>query len=75
MPKKSNIVKILPAGAEMFHEDKQANLSEPTVAFRNFSKAPKNYNEQLSKISSQTKSIIEENTVLGSQTLSYSGHQ
>jgi hypothetical protein len=65
-----DLVKIRPAGAE----DEQANLTELiTVAFRNFSKAPKHYNEQLSKISSKEKSIIGKNTVLGSQTLTYSG--
>ena len=48
-------MKIRPVGAELFHADGQTNLTELTVALRNFSKAPKNHNEQLSKISSTKK--------------------
>ena len=36
-------MKIRPVGAELFRADgKQADMTKLTVAFRNFSKAPKN---------------------------------
>jgi len=38
----SNIMKILPMGAELFHADGQTDMTKLIVAFRNFVKAPKN---------------------------------
>jgi hypothetical protein len=36
-------MKILPVGAELFHADRQTNMTNLMVAFRNFGKAPKMY--------------------------------
>ena len=36
----SNVIKIRPAGAELFHADRRADM-KLTVAFRNFEHAPK----------------------------------
>ena len=38
----SNLVKIRPRGAELFHVDGQTDMAEPIVAFRSFAKGPKN---------------------------------
>jgi hypothetical protein len=35
-------MKILPVGAELFHADGQTDMTNLTVAFHNFAKAPKN---------------------------------
>jgi len=35
-------MKIRPVGAELFHTDRQADVTKLTVAFRNFAKASKN---------------------------------
>jgi len=43
----SNFTKIYPLGAELFHGDRQANLTDMmklTVAFHTFANAPKNNN-------------------------------
>jgi len=37
-------MKILLLGAEMFHADRRRDMTNQTVAFRNFAKAPKNHN-------------------------------
>jgi len=37
----SNIKKIRPVGAELFHADRQKDMMKLTVAFRNFAKASK----------------------------------
>jgi hypothetical protein len=34
-----NFVKIRPVGAELFHADRQTDMTKLTVAFRNFAKA------------------------------------
>jgi hypothetical protein len=34
-------MKFLPVGAELFHTDRQTNMTKLTVAFRNFANAPK----------------------------------
>ena len=34
-------------GAELFHAEEWADMTKPTVAFRNFSKAPRNHKSQL----------------------------
>jgi hypothetical protein len=38
----SNLMKIRPLGAELFHADGQTDMTKLIVAFRNFAKAPKN---------------------------------
>ena len=38
----SNFMKIRPVGAELFHADRQTDMTKLIVAFRNFAKAPKN---------------------------------
>ena len=38
-PQISNVIKILPVGAELFYAN--GRTDEQTVAFRNFAKAPK----------------------------------
>jgi hypothetical protein len=38
----SNLIKIRPVGVELFHADRQEDRTKLIVAFRNFSKAPKN---------------------------------
>jgi len=40
-----NFMKIRPVGAELFHTDRQTNMTKLTVAFRNFSNAPKTVNQ------------------------------
>jgi len=35
-------MKICPVGAELFRADRVADMTELTVAFRNFANAPKN---------------------------------
>jgi len=35
-------MKIRPVGAELFHAGGRTDMTEPIVAFRNFSNAPKN---------------------------------
>ena len=35
-------MKIRPVGAELFHTDGRTEMTELTVAFRNFANAPKN---------------------------------
>jgi hypothetical protein len=34
----SSFVKIRPVVTELFHEDRQTDMTKPTVAFRNFAK-------------------------------------
>jgi hypothetical protein len=36
-------MKIRPVGAELFHADGKTDMTELTVAFRNFSNDPKNH--------------------------------
>jgi len=36
-----NFMKIRPVGAELFHADRQTDITKPTVAFSNYAKAPK----------------------------------
>jgi len=38
----SNLMKIRPVGAEVFHADGRTDMTKQVVAFCNFSKAPKN---------------------------------
>jgi hypothetical protein len=38
----SNVIKILPVGAEFFHADGLTNMTKLIVAFRNFANAPTN---------------------------------
>jgi len=40
-------MKIRPVGAELFHADGQTDMMKLTVAFRNFSNAPKVYTNSL----------------------------
>jgi hypothetical protein len=40
-------MKIRPVGAELFHADGETDMTKLTVAFRNFSNAPKNGNGTL----------------------------
>ena len=40
---KSNFVKILPVGVEMFHADGRTDMTELLLTFRSFAKAPKIY--------------------------------
>ena len=37
----SNFMKIRPVGAELFHADRQTDMTKLIVAFRNFANAPK----------------------------------
>jgi len=37
----SNLMKMRPLGAEMFHADRQTGMTKLTVAFRNSANAPK----------------------------------
>jgi hypothetical protein len=37
----SNFIKICPQGAELFHVDRQADMTKLTVAFHNFVNVPK----------------------------------
>jgi hypothetical protein len=62
----SNFTKIRPVGAELFHAAGRADMMKLIVAFRNFKKAQKNYDELLCRISS--KKQHRENTVSGSKT-------
>jgi len=39
----SNLIKIRPIGAELFHEDRQRDMTKLTVAYRHFENAPKNW--------------------------------
>jgi hypothetical protein len=39
----SNLIKIRPVGAKLFHADGQTDMTKLIFAFRNFVKAPKNY--------------------------------
>jgi hypothetical protein len=41
-------MKILPAGAKLFHMDVQTGMTKLTVECRNFSNAPKNISESAS---------------------------
>jgi len=44
-------MKIRPVGAELFHADRQTDMTMLTVAFHNFSKTPKNrYNASMTII-------------------------
>jgi len=42
-PQIQNFMTIRPVGAELFHVDGRTDLTKLIVAFRNFSKAPKNH--------------------------------
>ena len=37
-----NLMKIRPVGAELFHADRQTEMTKPIVGFHNFAKAPNN---------------------------------
>jgi hypothetical protein len=37
----SNSMKIRPVGAELFHVDRQTDMTELIIAFRNFANPPK----------------------------------
>jgi hypothetical protein len=39
-PQISNLMKIRPVGAELFHADEQRDMTKPNVAFRNSANAP-----------------------------------
>ena len=41
-PQISRLIKIRPAGAELFHAEGQTEMTKLIVAFRNFASAPKN---------------------------------
>ena len=41
----SNLMKIRPVGAELFHADRQTDMTKLTVALRNFANAPKKTKE------------------------------
>jgi hypothetical protein len=41
LPQISNVMKIHPVGAELFHADRRTDMANLMVAFRNFAKAPK----------------------------------
>ena len=41
-PQISNLMKIRPVGAELFHEGRRTDMTKLIVAFCNFAKAPKN---------------------------------
>ena len=38
-------MKMRPVGAELFHTDRQTNMTKLTAAFRNFANAPKTVNQ------------------------------
>ena len=38
----SNLIKIRPVGAELFHADGRTNMTKLIVTFHNLAKAPKN---------------------------------
>jgi len=38
----SDLMKICPLGAELFHADRRTDMTKLIVAFRNFANAPKN---------------------------------
>ena len=38
----ADFMRSRPVGAEMFHADRQTDMTKLTVAFRNFANAPKN---------------------------------
>jgi hypothetical protein len=40
----SNLVKIRPFGGQLFHADRNTDMTKKNVAFRCFAKAPKNRN-------------------------------
>jgi len=39
----SNLMKMSPVGAELFHADGRTDMKKLIVAFRNFANAPENY--------------------------------
>ena len=39
----TNLVKIRPVGAELFHVDRRTGMAKVTVALRNLANVPKNY--------------------------------
>jgi hypothetical protein len=41
-----NYMKILPVGSKLFHADGQTHMTNLTVAFRDFTNAPKNEKEK-----------------------------
>jgi len=43
----SNLMKIRPVRAEMFHADRQTEMTRPTVAFRTFTSGPNKNRECL----------------------------
>jgi len=48
----SNLMKILPVGAEFFHEDRQTDTANLLVAFHNFANAHKSCNQNETPIKS-----------------------
>ena len=42
IPQISNLMKIRPVRAELFHGDGRTDMTKLIIAFRNFEKAPKN---------------------------------
>ena len=41
----SNLMKVRPVGAELYHEDGRTDMTKLTVAFRDLAKAPKKHLE------------------------------
>ena len=37
----SNLIKISPVAAQLFHADRRTDMTKPIVAFRNFANTPK----------------------------------
>jgi len=54
----SNFIKILSVGAEMFHADRWKDITKLTVAFRNFSNAPKKKTLAVNLISLSTDNFV-----------------
>ena len=46
----SNLMKILPMGAELFHADRRTDMTKPIIAFRSFANGPKYYGNCFNKI-------------------------
>jgi hypothetical protein len=69
-PQISNFMKIRPVGEELFHADRQTDMTKLIVPFRNFANAPKNRSWQFAKsLASEWPAVIKACTPL-TQTLS-----
>jgi hypothetical protein len=53
-----NFMEIHPVGAELFHADGGADMTQLIVAFRNFVKAPKNQRRRIFTLDFSQKTIV-----------------